>query len=108
MMLKQWKQAKGKFVMAHHKWIKSVLDQMKEIKIGLKGYRYLDEAIELSTELGLNITDAEIIRTNSTGLTIYNPKNLADRIKGMKNKRVKTKAEKIAERLLYEQQQSVN
>ena len=27
---------------------------------------------------------------------------------GMKNKRVKTKAEKIAERVLYEQQQSVN
>jgi hypothetical protein len=97
-----WKQAKGQFVIAHHKWIKSVLDQMKEIKVGLKGYKYLDEAIELSTELGLNISDAEIIRTNSTGLTIYNPKNLADRIKGMKNKRVKTKAEKIAERLQYE------
>jgi len=107
-MLKEWKQAKGQFVMAHHKWIKSILDQMKEIKLGLKGYKYLDEAIELSTELGLNINEAEIIRTNSTGLTIYNPKNLADRIKGMKNKRVKTKAEKIAERLLYEQQQSVN
>ena len=107
-MLKEWKQAKGQFVIAHSKWINSVLDQMKEIKIGLKGYKYLDEAIELSTELGLNITDAEIIRTNSTGLVIYNPKNLADRIKGMKNKRVKTKAEKIAERLLYEQQQSVN
>jgi len=103
-----WKQAKGQFVISHQKWIKSVLDQMKEIKVGLKGYKYLDEAIELSTELGLNISDAEIIRTNSTGLTIYNPKNLADRIKGMKNKKVKTKAEKIAERLLYEQQQSVN
>ena len=95
--------------MAHHNWIKSILDQMKEIKLGLKGYKYLDEAIELSTELGLNLTDAEIVRTNSTGLTIYNPKNLADRIKGMKNKKVKTKAEKIAERLLYEQQnQAVN
>ena len=104
MMLKQWKQAKGKFVIAHSKWIKSILDQMKEIKLGLKGYKYLDEAIELSTELGLNINDAEIIRTNSTGLTIYNPKNLADRIKGMKNKKVKTKAEKIAERLLYEKE----
>ena len=105
----QWKQAKGQFVISHQKWIKSILDQMKEIKVGLKGYKYLDEALELCTELGLNITDAEIIRTNSTGLTIYNPKNLADRIKGMKNKRVKTKAEKIAERLLYEtQQQSVN
>ena len=105
MMLIQWKQAKGKFVMAHQKWIQSILDQMKEIKVGLKGYKYLDEAIELANELGCNITDAEIVRTNSTGLTIYNPKNLADRIKGMKNKRVKTKAEKIAERLLYEQQQ---
>ncbi len=108
MFLIDWKNQKGKFVIAHQKWIKSILDQMKEIKVGLKGYKYLDEAIELATELGLNISDAEIIRTNSTGLTIYNPKNLADRIKGMKNKRVKTKAEKIAERLLYEQQQSVN
>ena len=108
MMLQDWKKQKGQFVIAHHKWIKSVLDQMKEIKIGLKGYKYLDEALELSNELGLNITDAEIIRTNSTGLTIYNPKNLAYRIKGMKNKKEKTRAEKIAERLLYEQQQSVN
>ena len=33
----QWKQAKGQFVIAHQKWIKSVLDQMKEIKVGLKG-----------------------------------------------------------------------
>jgi hypothetical protein len=107
LILQTWKQAKGQFVIAHYKWIKSVLDQMKEIKVGLKGYKYLDEAIELSTELGLNISDAEIIRTNSTGLTIYNPKNLADRIKGMKNKKVKTKAEKIAERLLYEQQSEV-
>ena len=104
--LVEWKQAKGQFVIAHHKWIKSVLDQMKEIKLGLKGYKYLDEAIELCTELGMPITDAEIVRTNSTGLTIYNPKNLADRIKGMKNKKVKTKEEKIAERLLYEKQQN--
>ena len=109
MMLQNWKQAKGQFVMAHYKWIKSVLDQMKEIKIGLKGYKYLDECIELANELGCNITDAEIVRTNSTGLTIYNPKNLADRIKGMKNKRVKTKAEKIAERVAYMQaEKSVN
>ena len=108
MFLIDWKRQKGQFVMAHHKWIKSILDQMKEIKIGLKGYKYLDEAIELANELGLAITDAEIVRTNSTGLTIYNPKNLADRIKGMKNKREKTREEKIAERVLYEKQQSVN
>ena len=102
-----WKQAKGQFVIAHQKWIKSILDQMKEIKVGLKGYKYLDEALELCTELGLNITDAEIIRTNSTGLVIYNPKNLAERIKGMKNKNVDRKA-KIEARLLYEKQQKEN
>ncbi len=108
-MLKGWKQQKGAFVMAHRNWIKSILDQMKEIKIGLKGYKYLDEAIELCTELGLNVQEAEIIRTNSTGLVIYNPKNLADRIKGMKNKNT-TREDKIKARLLYEKQQqkSVN
>ena len=107
MMLQDWKKAKAQFVIAHHKWIKSVLDQMKEIKIGLKGYKYLDEAIELSKELGLNINDAEIIRTNSTGLVIYNPKNLAERIKGMKNKN-QSREDKIKARLLYEQQQAEN
>ena len=93
--------------MAHEKWIESILKQMKEIKIGLKGYKYLDEAIELSTELGLSINEAEIIRTNSTGLVIYNPKNLADRIKGMKNKE-KTREQKIAERVAYMSQSEKN
>ena len=107
MMLQEWKAEKGRFVMAHYKWIKSILNQMKEIKIGLKGYKYLDEAIELATELGLNISDHEIIRTNSTGLVIYNPKNLAERIKGMKNKNV-SREDKIKARMLYEKQQAEN
>ena len=100
-----WQEAKGQLIMAHYKWIKSILDQMKEIKVGLKGYKYLDEAIELCTELGLSVNDAEIIRTNSTGLVIYNPKNLADRIKSMKNKTI-TREQKIALRKAYNQQQS--
>ena len=102
-----WQQAKGQLSIAHHKWIESILNQMKEIKIGLKGYRYLDEAIELCTELGLDVQEAEIIRTNSTGLVIYNPKNLADRIKGMKNKNTSRK-DKILARMEYEKQQQQN
>ena len=102
-----WKQAKGKFVMAHYIWVESVLKQMKEIKLGLKGYKYLDEAIELASELGITIDDAEIIRTNSRGLVIYNPKNLAQRIKGMKNTE-KTREQKIAERVAYMKQQKIN
>ena len=90
-----WQQKKGHLITCHQKWIESVLNQMKEIKLGLKGYKYLDEAIELSTELGLDINDAEIIRTNSTGLVIYNPKNLAERVKSMKNKSI-SREDKIA------------
>ena len=100
-----WQQKKGHLITCHEKWITSVLNQMKEIKLGLKGYRYLDEALELSTELGLDINDAEIIRTNSTGLVIYNPKNLAERVKSMKNKNL-SREDKIKARLLYNQQQS--
>jgi hypothetical protein len=102
-----WKKQKSAFVMAHEKWIESILKQMKEIKLGLKGYKWLDEGIELANELGLDVKDHEIIRTNSSGLVIYNPKNLAERIKGMKNTE-KTREQKIAERVAYMQQQQKN
>ena len=100
-------QQKSQFVLAHEKWVESILKQMKEIKLGLKGYKWLDEGIELANELGLDVKDHEIIRTNSSGLVIYNPKNLAERIKGMKNTE-KTREQKIAERVAYMQQQQNN
>ena len=91
-----WQQKKGQLITCHQKWIESILQQMNEvIKPCLKSWKYLDEAIEFATESGLNITDAEIIRTNSTGLTLYNPKNAAAMLKGMKNKNV-SREQKIA------------
>ena len=101
--LMDWQIAKGHLITSHEKWIESILAQMREVKLGLKGYKYLDEAIGLSTELGLSISDAEIIRTNSTGLVIYNPKNLAERIKGMKNKNI-SREDKILARLKYDKE----
>ena len=91
----KWQGAKGQLIQCHEKWIETLQNQMKEIKMGLKSYKYLDEGIELANELGCNITDAEIIRVNSTGLIIYNPKNLADRVKGM-NKTTISREDKIA------------
>ena len=99
-----WQQKKGQLIMAHYKWVKSILKQTNFIKDVLKSYKYLDEALELATELGLDISESEIIRTNSTGLTIFNPKNLADRIKGMKNVKKMTTKEKILARVEYERQ----
>ena len=67
----------------------------------------MSEALELCTELGLNVQEDEVIRCNSSGLVIYNPKNLADRIKGMKNKTI-TREQKIAIRKEYEAQNKIN
>ena len=102
-----WQQAKGQLIMAHYKWIKSILEQTKVIKESLKSYRYLDEALELSKECGLALDEAEIIRTNSTGLVIYNPKNVAERIRAMKNKSI-SRQDKILARMKYEKEQAMN
>ena len=106
-ILVAWKSAKGAFIMAHYKWIKSVLEQMKFVKDVVKGYKYLDEAIEFANESGLKLTEAEIIRTNSTGLAFYNPKNAAEMLKSMKNKSV-SREDKILARQEYERKQSIN
>jgi len=102
----QWRMAKAKVVSTHQTWINSIMKQCDQLKIGLKAYRYLSEGIELATELGIKLDEAELIKTNSTGLTIYNPTNLANMIKGMKNKN-QTREDKIKARMEY-QKQSVN
>ena len=102
----QWRMAKANVVSKHQTWIDSIIKQTDQLKIGLKAYRYLSEGIELAKELGIELDEAELVRTNSTGLTIYNPSNLANLIKGMKNRNV-SREDKIKARLQYEKQ-SVN
>ena len=98
-----WRSAKAKVVSTHQTWIDSLTKQTDQLKIGLKAYRYLSEGIELAKELGIELDEAELVRTNSTGLTIYNPSNLASMIKGMKNKNV-SREDKIKARIQYEKQ----
>ena len=99
----QWRSAKAKVVSTHQTWINSIMKQCDQLKIGLKAYRYLSEGIELASELGIKVDEAELIKTNSTGLTIYNPTNLANMIKGMKNKQsANTREAKILARKQYE------
>jgi len=99
----QWRMAKANVVSKHSTWVSSITKQADQLKIGLKAYRYLSEGIELATELGIKVDEAELVKTNSTGLTIYNPTNLANMIKGMKNKQsTNTREAKILARKQYE------
>ena len=101
------KQAKSDLITCHQKWIDSIEKQKQAMKTGLKAYRYLSEGVELMKELNIEIDEAELVRCNSTGLTIYNPVNLASMIKGMKNTTM-TREQKIAIRKEYEKQNNLN
>ena len=101
------KQAKANLISCHQKWIDSIEKQKQAMKTGLKAYRYLSEGVELMSELGVELDEAELVRCNSTGLTIYNPQNLASMIKGMKNTTM-TREQKIAIRKEYEAQNKIN
>jgi len=107
LFFKIWKQAKANVITCHQKLIDSIEKQKQAMKTGLKAYRYLSEGVELMKELGIEIDEAELVRCNSTGLTIYNPVNLASMIKGMKNTTM-TREQKIAIRKEYEKQNNLN
>ena len=100
-----WRAVKGQLIAKHQSWIDSLEAQYQKVKEGLKAYRYMEEAIKFCEELGIKVEEAEMVRSNSTGLMIYEPSNLASLIKGMKNK-TKTREQKIAERMQYEAKQS--
>jgi len=96
-----WQTAKSQLIMAHEKWITSVLTQVSKIKTWLKSWKYLDEALDFCAKAKCPIDEAEIIRCNSTGLAIFNPQNCADYLESMKNKDV-SRADKIRARIAYE------
>ena len=99
---------KSQLVQTHQDWIRGIREDIKDIQIALKSYRYLDEGIECANKtfevLGLTdrIEESHIIRTNSTGIMIYNPENVAERI-AQRNEAKLTREEKIA---LFKQNQS--
>ena len=99
-----WQQSKGQLIMAHEKWITSVINQVAKIKTWLKSWKYLDEALDFCAKAKCPIDEAEIIRCNSTGLAIFNPQNCADYLESMKNKNV-SRDQKIALRKAYDKQQ---
>ena len=99
-----WRIAKGNLVVSKHQtWIDTIHETMRSVKDWIESIQIsFSEGIELATELGIQVDEAELIRTNSTGLTIYNPSNLASMIKGMKNKNQSREA-KILARKQYEE-----
>ena len=99
--------AKENVVLAHKNIFDHVDKKMQKLKLGLKSYRYFDQAKELADKLGVVLNESVLNESSSMALSIYSPTNLADLLT---DEVEQTKDEKIAiaKQLLQEQVNSLN
>ena len=99
--------AKDNVILAHKNLFDHVDKKMQKLKLGLKSYRYFDQAKELADKLGVVLNESILDAHSSMALSIYSPSNLADLLT---DEVEQTREEKIAiaKQLLQEQQNSLN
>ena len=104
---KQFNVAKDNVILAHKNLFESVDKKMQKLKLGLKSYRYFDQAKELADKLGVVLNESLLNESSSMALSIYSPTNLAELLT---DEVEQTRDEKIAiaKKLLAEQQNSLN
>ena len=99
---KQFNVAKDNVILAHKNLFDHVDKKMQKLKLGLKSYRYFDQAKELADKLGVVLNESILDAHSSMALSIYSPSNLADLLT---DEVEQTREEKIAiaKKLLQEQ-----
>ena len=102
-----FKTAQENVVKTHEPMFSHVNKKMEKLKLGLKSYRYFDQAKELADKLGVVLNESILDAHSSMALSIYSPSNLADLLT---DEVEQTREEKIAiaKQLLQEQQNSLN
>jgi hypothetical protein len=104
---KSFEVAKENVILAHKNLFDNVDKKMQKLKLGLKSYRYFDQAKELADKLGIALNESVLNESSSMALSIYSPTNLADLLT---DEVEQTREEKIAiaKQLLQAQQNSLN
>ena len=77
--------------------------KMQKVRLGLKSYRYFDQAKALADKLGVVLNESMMNESSSLALSVYSPENLASLLE---DKVELTREQKIA--MFKAQQQSVN
>ena len=88
-----FKTAQEEVVRTHQCLFDHVNKKMEKLKLGLKSYRYFDQAKELADKLGVVLNESILDAHSSMALSIYSPTNLADLLT---DKVEQTREEKIA------------
>jgi hypothetical protein len=73
-----FKNAQEDVVKTHQQMFSHVNKKMEKLKLGLKSYRYFDQAKELADKLGVVLNESILDAHSSMALSIYSPSNLAD------------------------------
>ena len=73
-----FKTAEKNVVKTHQQMFDHVNKKMEKLKLGLKYYRYFDQAKELADKLGVVLNESILDAHSSMALSIYSPSNLAD------------------------------
>jgi len=103
---KMFNSLREKVILCHHDLYNTVNSKMEKLKLGLKSYRYFDQAKSLADKLGVVLNEGILNESSSMALSVYSPENLASLLE---DKVEQTREEKIAiARQIMAQQQSVN
>jgi len=89
----------------HESMYSYVEKKMKTLRLGLKSYRYFDQAKTLADKVGVVLNETMMNESSSLALSIYSPDNLASLLE---DQEVLTRDQKIAIARKQMQQQSVN
>jgi len=92
-ILMTWQQAKSKLIMAHTKWIETILEQCKVLKAGLRDHTYLEQSIDMAKKMGLTISETDILATTSKGIVVSNT-DILNHLASLKNK-TQTREDKL-------------
>jgi hypothetical protein len=89
----------------HEQMYNYVEGKMQKVRLGLKSYRYFDQAKALADKVGVVLNETMLNESSSLALSIYSPENLASLLE---DKEVLTREQKIAIARQQMAQQSVN
>ena len=102
-ILNSYNVARDNLMLAHEKIFDYTNQKMKKLRLGLKSYRYFDQAKSLADKLGVPLNESILNESSSLALSVYSPENLASLLE---DKVEMSRDEKIA--MFRAQQQSIN
>jgi hypothetical protein len=90
---KMYNQSADNVIKEHQLMYNYVEGKMQKVRLGLKSYRYYDQAKALADKVGVVLNETMLNESSSLALSIYSPENLASLLE---DKEVLTRDQKIA------------